>query len=149
MSQFLIDTDDQHTKTASLLHLNADQHITDSGQTAAFLNWVKNHLLGTFPHPVAVGVYMNTSAEFFGGANTEYYDHIVSVWGMDDTNIYFSDHGLYTPDGSSPIYMITCPLSKFQAGKNGTNISDGEPYINPEPASNASGIVPAARAAVI
>jgi len=110
-----------------------------------FLVWIKTHVLAG--HVVIMGIFENSAV--FGQDPDPDYDHIVPVtgWGSNhpltdlsyysDDVIYFSDNGLYTPDGTDPVYDMSFTLSAFaQSRKNCDKSSAGVYCINGSPTKN-------------
>jgi hypothetical protein len=108
-----------------------------------FFVWIKSHILQG--HPVIIGIYENSSV-FGNNPPDPDYDHIVPVygWGSNhpltdpgyyaDDVIYFSDNGLYTPDGTDPIYYISAAIGDFAQSRHDADKSSAAVYsVNGDP----------------
>jgi hypothetical protein len=117
-----------------LLGVNARRAATRMGLTAEewhgsterglpeLLAWARAMLERGYP--VAIGVYMNQRL-FYGkrnpSAGDSEYDHIVTVTGLDDETLTFTDHGLWAPEGEPTPYVFHYPVHSLARTRAGAN----------------------------
>jgi hypothetical protein len=101
-----------------------------------FIVWIKTNVLQN--NVVIIGIYENSAV--FGQSPDPDYDHIVPVigWGSnhaltdlsyyDDDVIYFSDNGLYTPDGKDPVYKMSYTVQQFGNSRKAADTSSAPVY---------------------
>lgn len=142
-SQLLLGVNDYWAATQHKLN----NYLWEGDQTSAtaFMEWMKKMVVSGYV--VMMGIYENSSV--FGQSPDPDYDHIVPVvgWGSnhpltdtsyyDDDVIYFTDNGLYTPDGNTPIYSFSYPLSTFMNSRSNADSSNAPVYsMNAAPTLN-------------
>lgn len=115
------DNDEVTSKKLNLNYIEWDHTIRD---TTKYLAWVKQ--MTRSGYAVTITVFMNYY-EFYGmtdkTAGEMDYDHIVSVSRVDsnyDDDLYhdddiitFSDHGLFSPRSTGPLYLFSYPMTAF------------------------------------
>ncbi len=125
------------------MHLNYEQFDNSKPSLSKnFLLWVKGQVIAH--HPVAIGVYENTS--IFDNNPQPEYDHIVPVFGVksnhpllplkyySDDVLYFHDNNLYT-ETAIDCYQYLFGL--FQKDRNEANKEEGTIYSL---SNNANGL---------
>jgi hypothetical protein len=127
-SQLLIGVND--TSAASTMKLNSEKWTGRS--STQFLQWVKAKVAQGYP--VSIGIFMNQ--KLFYGSNSggdSDYDHIVPVTGIQskhplsdnsyyaDDVIQFSDNGLWTGNGKTPVYNFSSTFGAFQLTRSQAN----------------------------
>jgi hypothetical protein len=117
---------------ANAMHLKSEEYSGRGKTTNDFINWIKDQLAKG--NTVAIGVYTNEYT-FYRDDDPEAgeeYDHIVTVTGIKDGVIYFSDHGLYGDGPTDSRYEFSCPLSQFVGTREQANTQfpdDTDPSI--------------------
>lgn len=142
--QLLLGVNDYWAANAVGLQCELNNYGALSGNS--FMLWVKKHIQQL--HPVIIGVYENSQVFGLSGDGDPDYDHIVPVTGWGSTHvlnkeyydtdiIYFSDNGLYTPDGINSIYNMSYILHEFQLSRHEADKSSAGVYsVNNAPTSN-------------
>ena len=122
--QLTVGNDDKNDITAAnAMHLNYNEYTQSSPPNSQdFLNWIRSEI--SQGHPVAIGVFMNSSAFESSEADPEY-DHIVTVTNITADTITFNDNGLY---GDPPQETFQCSLKDFLQSRHSANAPNSPTY---------------------
>ena len=139
---YLIGFNDKQTSTSlrlSYIEFDSENNIG----TEKYLSWIKS--MTRRGYAITIGVYMNYYL-FYGvtipGAGEFDYDHIVSVSNImskyDDDEyhpediITISDHGLWAPRITGPVYLFNYTFSDFIGTREEANARNGNLYTLPK-----------------
>jgi hypothetical protein len=142
LDEYLVGVNDETAaKKVSLNHLEFDGQTNVGSEN--YLSWIKTMMRKGYATTIAV--YMNYYL-FYGittaDAGDAEYDHIVSVYSItsnydddiyhDDDVITISDHGLWAPRVTGPVFYFNYTFKEFIGTRQDANKKNGNTYTLPQ-----------------